>query len=412
MTLLSDNLRPSIQPTKLMTCVVRDGSDLLPVDSLRPLTFSSITNQEDFSPVDVRRPLIYFDPSMDNSIQEKLLVPEESRNAGLKRRIWTESKKIWGIAFPGILARVSSFGMIVVTQSFLGHIGKLELAAFALLQSFILRFINGILIGMSSATETLCGQAFGAGHYHMLGIYLQRSWIVDSVAGTILLPLVIFAAPIFRILGQEEDIAIAAGNMSLWFIPFVYSLVFSLTTQMYLQAQLKNKVVSWFASFSFVLHILLTWIVVKKLEWGTAGAMFALTISSWSKVIGQVGYILVGWCPDTWTGFNKAAFADVLPIVKLSISSGLMICVRVANELGKGNAKAAKFSIKIILSTSSTIGGLWIGLLSGVIVQTLVLSYIIWRTDWDEQVNRASERLRRWFLNPERDSTDSSSTLA
>jgi MATE family multidrug resistance protein len=83
---------------------------------------------------------------MDNSMQEKLLVLEESRNAGLRRRIWTESKMIWKIAFPGILARVSSFGMIVVTQSFLGHIGSLELAAFALLQSFILRFINGILV--------------------------------------------------------------------------------------------------------------------------------------------------------------------------------------------------------------------------------------------------------------------------
>jgi len=35
--------------------------------------------------------------------------------------------------------------------------------------------------------------------------------------------------------------------------------------------------------------------------------------------------------------------------------------VRVANELGRGNAKAAKFSIKIILSTSSIIGVLfWI----------------------------------------------------
>lgn len=178
---------------------------------------------------------------MDNSIQESLLVPEELSNVDLKTRIWTESKMIWKIAFPAMVARVTSFGMIVVTQAFLGHIGKLELAAYALLQSFIVRFINGILIGMSSATETLCGQAFGARHDHMMGIYLQRSWIVDGAAATILLPLVTFAAPIFRLLGQEEDVAIAAGNMSPWFIPYVYYLVFSLTIQMYLQAQLKKR---------------------------------------------------------------------------------------------------------------------------------------------------------------------------
>jgi hypothetical protein len=41
---------------------------------------------------------------------------------------------------------------------------------------------------MSSATETLCGQAFGAKQYHMMGIYLQRSWIINIVVATILLP--------------------------------------------------------------------------------------------------------------------------------------------------------------------------------------------------------------------------------
>lgn len=33
-------------------------------------------------------------------------------------------------------------------------------------------------LGMASALETLCGQAYGAKQYHMLGIYLQRSWLV------------------------------------------------------------------------------------------------------------------------------------------------------------------------------------------------------------------------------------------
>jgi MATE family multidrug resistance protein len=64
---------------------------------------------------------------------------------------------------------------------------------------------------------------------------------------------------------------------------------------------------------------------VNKLELGTAGAMGALTISTWSLVIGLLVYIFGGWCPNTWKGFTKAAFADILPVVKLSISSGFMI---------------------------------------------------------------------------------------
>ncbi|KAF3945012.1 hypothetical protein CMV_028569, partial [Castanea mollissima] len=43
--------------------------------------------------------------------------------------------------------------------------------------------------------------------------------------------------------------------------------------------------------------------------------------------------------------------------------------------------------------------GLWIGLLCGVLMQTTVLSFIIWRTNWDDQVKKASERLNRWYLD-------------
>ncbi|CAM8988725.1 unnamed protein product [Rhodiola kirilowii] len=60
---------------------------------------------------------------------------------------------------------------------------------------------------MSSATETLCGQAFGANQYHMLGIYLQRSWIINLATATVLVPLFIFAAPIYGLLGQEQAVA-------------------------------------------------------------------------------------------------------------------------------------------------------------------------------------------------------------
>nr|APR63951.1 hypothetical protein [Populus tomentosa] len=487
---------------------------------------------------------------MDNSTEERLLLLEEFDREDLKKRVWNESKKLWRIAFPGIIARVTSFGMIVVTQLFMGHISELDLAAFGLQQSILLRFVNGILIGMSSATETLCGQAYGAGHYHMMGVYLQRSWIIDGVTATILLPLFIFTTPILTLIGQEENIAIEAGKISIWLIPILYSYVFSLTIQMYLQAQQKNKIVGWLSAFSFLLHVLLSWLFVIKLGFGLAGAMSAFSISSWLLIIGEFVYIFGGWCPNTWKGFTKAAFADMLPLVKLSISSGVMIClelwyssilvllagymknatvaisafsiclningwefmvclgflgsscVRISNELGKGNAKAAKFSIKVALVTSIIIGlifwvlcmvfsreisylftsseeiaesvsrlhvllafsvllnsiypvltgvavgagvqsmvafvnlgsyyviglpvgillgyvahlqvtGLWVGLLGGVGVQTLLLSYLTWRIDWNEQVNKASERLGRFFIETtEGSDRDESSNLA
>ncbi|XP_059667454.1 protein DETOXIFICATION 24-like [Cornus florida] len=483
---------------------------------------------------------------MDNNVEERLLT-SEVENASLKERVWIESKKIWRVGFAGIIARVTQFGIIVVTQSFIGHINELDLAAYAIVQTIGVRFVNGILLGMASATETLCGQAFGAGQHHMMGIYLQRSWIVDFVTATILLPVFIFATPIFKLLGEEEDIATEAGHISLWFIPFIYNFVFGLTIQMYLQAQSKNMVIAWLSAFSFCFHVLLSWIFVSKLSLGIPGAMGALIISSWLVVIGEFVYILGGWCPLSWKGFTLAAFHDIFPVVKLSISSGIMLalelwyyailvlvagyvtdaevaisafsiclninawefmialgflgasCVRVSNELGSGNAEAAKFSMKVTLVTSVSISlffsilcllfgrnlaylftsedevaaevsslsallaltilfngiqpvltgiaigaglqtmvayvnlfcyyvigvpigvllgyvadlkvkGIWIGLICGVVAQTLVLGFLILRVDWNEQVKKASDRLNRWLLKPEEESNHSSNS--
>ncbi|CAA2975088.1 DETOXIFICATION 24-like [Olea europaea subsp. europaea] len=162
-------------------------------------------------------------------------------------------------------------------------------------------------------------------------------------------------------------------------------------------------------------------------------------------------------------------------------------CVRIANELGRGDAKATKFSIKVLITTSIVIGvfftiicsvfgnklgylftndvevaktvsdlsillaisvllnsiypvlsgvavgaglqgtvaiinlccfyvigipigallgyvahlqveGIWIGMNIGVFTQTLALSYMAWKTDWDVQVKIASERLQKFYL--------------
>ncbi|KAG8372253.1 hypothetical protein BUALT_Bualt12G0047200 [Buddleja alternifolia] len=322
-----------------------------------------------------------------SSIEESLLLSHKTEKKGydLKAKICEESKKIWRVATPSVISRVSSFGTIVVTQSFIGHISSVDLAGYALVQTLSVRFVNGILFGMSSATETLCGQAFGAKQYHMMGIYLQRSWFIDLITLTILLPIFIFAAPIFNLLGEEEATAKSAGNISLWFVPFIYGAIFSLTIQMFLQAQQKNMIIAWLSALQFGIHILLSWLFVIVLKLGISGAMGALCISSWFVVFGEFLYIFGGWCPETWKGFTIAAVKDLLPVVKLSISSGVMIClemwyyailvllagymknakvaiaafsicVRVANELGRGDTRAVKFSIKVLINTSLILG--------------------------------------------------------
>ena len=64
----------------------------------------------------------------------------------LPRRAWEENKRLWVVAGPSICARFASFGVTVISQAFIGHIGATELAAYALVSTVLMRFSNGILV--------------------------------------------------------------------------------------------------------------------------------------------------------------------------------------------------------------------------------------------------------------------------
>lgn len=53
---------------------------------------------------------------------------------------------MWVIAGPAIFKGFSTFGVTVIAQAFIGHIGATELAAFSLVNTLLLRFANGILV--------------------------------------------------------------------------------------------------------------------------------------------------------------------------------------------------------------------------------------------------------------------------
>ncbi|KAK6944523.1 Multi antimicrobial extrusion protein [Dillenia turbinata] len=340
---------------------------------------------------------------MAESLNEKLL-----SNVGVKEeavvceekpvdKIWIETKKLWVVAGPAIFTRFSMFGLNVISQAFVGHIGAKELAAYALVVTVILRFANGILVGMASALETLCGQAYGAKQHHMLGVYLQRSWIVLFICSIFLLPFFVFTTPLLKALGQDREIAEISGTVSLWFIPIMFSYIISFTTQMFLQSQSKNRVIGFLAAFSLSIHIFFSWLLTVKYKFRLAGAMTSTILAYWIPNAGQLMYITCGWCSETWKGFSPLAFKDLWPVIKLSVIEvwyntvlilltgnmknsevaidALSICiningwemmislgfmaaagVRVSNELGRGSSKAAKFSIVTAALTSFAIG--------------------------------------------------------
>jgi len=172
----------------------------------------------------------------------------------------------------------------------------------------------------------------------------------------------------------------------------------------FLQSQLKNWVTAATAGVTLAVHVAATYLLVQRFQLGIVGAVVAADLSWWLVVLGQLLYVVGGGCPLSWKGFSTEAFADFWEFVKLSSASGVMLClenwyyrvlilltgylknaeiavdalsicltingwemmiplgflaatgVRVANELGAGSGKGARFAIVVSITTSVLIG--------------------------------------------------------
>ncbi|PSS34304.1 Protein DETOXIFICATION like [Actinidia chinensis var. chinensis] len=450
----------------------------------------------------------------------------------VKSVFWIETAKLWRITGPIVVTILCQYGTNSVTNIFVGHIGDVELSAVSISLSVINTFSFGFMLGMGSALETLCGQAFGAGQVYMLGVYMQRSWIILSTTCIVLLPIYIFATPVLKLLGQQDDVANLAGEFTLLLIPQLFSLAINFPTQKFLQAQSKLKVLAWIGLVTLVVHIGLLWLLIYAFGWGTTGAAIAFDISSWAAAVAQVVYV-VGWCKDGWHGLSRAAFKDIWPFVRLSLASAVMLClevwymmsisiltghldnaviaigslsicmningyegmlfiginaaisVRVSNELGFRHPRAAKYAVYVTVFQSFLIGiffmvlilatrnyfaiiftsskdmqqavanlayllgftmvlnsvqpvisgvavgggwqalvayinlgcyyifglplgyflgyamelgvkGLWVGMIAGTALQTLILCFVLYKTNWNKEVEQTTGRMRKW----------------
>nr|AHI48500.1 multidrug and toxic extrusion transporter [Vaccinium corymbosum] len=340
----------------------------------------------------------------NNNLQEGGGGDLQGKAVAVARAFGTESKRLWKIAGPAILTAICQYSLGALTQTFAGFVGDLELAAVSVENSVVAGLAFGVMLGMGSALETLCGQAYGAGQVRMLGVYMQRSWVILLVTACLLVPVYVFSPPILELAGETTEISEAAGKFAIKMLPQLFAYALNFPIQKFLQAQRKVLVMTWVSAIVLVIHVVFSWLLMLKLGWGLTGAAIVLNTSWWLIVIGQLLYIFVTTSDGAWSGFSWLAFADLWGFVKLSLASAVMLClefwylmvlvvvtgrlsnplipvdaisicmnitgwdamiaigfnaaisVRVSNELGAGNAQTAKFSVVVVSVTSMAIG--------------------------------------------------------
>ena len=179
---------------------------------------------------------------------------------------------------------------------------------------------------MATALDTLCGQAYGARQYHLLGIYKQRAMLILTLVSIPVAVLWFYTGSVLLLVGQDEDIAMEAGTYARWMIPALFAYGLLQCHVRFLQTQNIVVPVMLSAAPTALFHLPVCWLLVHGLGLGSKGAALSNAISFWINVVILAVYVRVSsTCNKTWTGLSVEAFHDLLSFFRLAVPSALMV---------------------------------------------------------------------------------------
>ncbi|KAJ4825173.1 Protein DETOXIFICATION 16 [Turnera subulata] len=239
-----------------------------------------------------------------------------------------EAKNQLWLAGPLIAVSMLQYCLQVISIMFVGHLGELALSSASMASSFASVTGFSVLLGMGSALETFCGQAYGAKQYHMLGVHMQRAMLTLLALSIPLAMIWYYTATILVAVGQDPEISAGAGTFNRWMIPSLFAYALLQCLNRFLQTQNNVFPMLVTSGVTALVHVLVCWGLVFKSGLGSKGAALAITISYWINVCLLVMYVKFSpTCVKTWTGFSREALHDVLSFVKLGVPSAIMICL-------------------------------------------------------------------------------------
>ncbi|TQD75499.1 hypothetical protein C1H46_038958 [Malus baccata] len=243
--------------------------------------------------------------------------------------VW-ESRLLWILSGSSIIVSVFNYMLSFVTLMFCGHLSALELAGASIASVGIQGLAYGIMLGMASAVQTVCGQAYGAKQLPAMGIICQRAIILHLGAAILLSFVYWWSGPILVAIGA------LTLSFSWWLLVIIYGLYILLSP----------KCKETWTGFS--------WKAFKGM-W----PYFKLTVASATMLCLEIWYnqgltLISGLLPNPTISLDSISICMNYWNFSLQFMLGLSAAasVRVSNELGAGHPRVAKFSVFVVNGTS------------------------------------------------------------
>ncbi|KAJ1740650.1 hypothetical protein LPJ68_003580 [Coemansia sp. RSA 1086] len=235
----------------------------------------------------------------------------------------SESKLLLQSALPIIMSTTTQLLIMLPMMSAVGGLGTAALASMNLVS--IYAGLCGIapLSGMAMALDSLCSQAFTAAKdKRMLGLYLQRVFVLIVGIEAVIYPLWWNAQPIFKHIGVPDEIARIAGQMLRLYFFGVGALLVYECLKSYLFAQGIRRAAVIGQACCLPLIWLSIWLLISNdaTSLGILGVPSVIIVAG--LCFGIFSFVFIARVDgyQCWGGWSRAAFSGLWPVFKLGIA--------------------------------------------------------------------------------------------
>ncbi|OTA65814.1 MATE efflux family protein [Hypoxylon sp. EC38] len=236
-----------------------------------------------------------------------------------------EARTLAFCAAPLIITFLLQYSIDVTSIISAGRLGKIELGAVSLANMSSAISCFAPFQGLATSLDTLCSQAYGSGKKHLVGIYCQRMAIFLFCLSIPIAILWAFSEHILiHLVANAESAYLASLYLKIIIFAIPGFAVFE-TGKRFLQAQGLFIATTHVLLVAAPINVLLSWVLVWKLDLGFIGAPIAVAITRNLLPILLILYVKLFNGSQCWGGFTKRAFDNWWTMIRLSVPGMIMI---------------------------------------------------------------------------------------
>ncbi|KAH6886772.1 mate-domain-containing protein [Thelonectria olida] len=231
-----------------------------------------------------------------------------------------EAKTLVQYSAPLIAAFLLHYSVTVGSVLTVGRLGMEELAA---VNPSITYYVP--VQGLATCLDTLCAQAYGSGHKHLVGLQAQRMTLILWILMVPIAVLWWFSEPVLAALvGSGRTTELAALYLRVLIIGMPGVAAFE-SGKRFVQAQGLFHATTYTLLVGAPLSFLQNWLFVFRAGWHFAGAATAMAVTHNLLPILLVLYVRFFENSECWKGFSLKAFSNWGPMIRLALPGMIMI---------------------------------------------------------------------------------------